>query len=143
MSETDPLPFVDEHAVRIDASADVFWAALLRVLRPGVIGGSSLVARILRCDPLRGTAEFLGRPGDAVPGFRVADAEPGRRLVLRGRHRFSDYALTFLIDGERLRARTHAAFPGLSGRLYRVAVIGTGAHARVVRRMLARVARAR
>ena len=36
-----------------------------------------------------------GRPGDAVPGFRVVEAEPGRRLALRGRHRFANYALTF------------------------------------------------
>jgi hypothetical protein len=31
-----------------------------------------------------------------VPGFRVVEAEPGRRFALRGRHRFSNYALTFI-----------------------------------------------
>jgi hypothetical protein len=42
----------------------------------------------------------------------VVEAEPGRRLALRGRHRFADDALTFIVDGHRLRAQTHAAFPG-------------------------------
>jgi hypothetical protein len=41
-----------------------------------------------------------------------------------------------------LRAQTHAAFPGIVGQLYRAAVIGSGAHRLVVRRLLSRVARA-
>jgi hypothetical protein len=135
------LPYVDEHSVPVQAPAEAVWTALLRALRPGVVGGSSVLARILGCDPVEGTAEFAGRPGEAVPGFRVAEAEPGRRLVLRGRHRFADYALTFLLDGDRLRALTHAAFPGLSGSLYRAAIIGTGAHGVVTRAMLRRVTR--
>jgi hypothetical protein len=77
-----------------------------------------------------------------VPGFRVVEAEPCRRLALRGRHRFSNYALTFVLDGDRLRAQTHAAFPGVLGRLYRAAVIGSGGHRLVTRRLLRQVARA-
>jgi hypothetical protein len=103
------------------------------------MGNFALVARILGCDPAQGTPEFGGRSGEAVPGFRVIEAEPGRRLVLRGRHRFSDYALTFVLDGERLRAQSHAAFPGVLGRLYRAAVIGSGSHRRVTRRLLRQV----
>lgn len=136
----EPLPFIDEHSLRIDAPAEVVWAALLKVLRG--MGTSSRFARILRCDPAQGTAAFAGRPGDAVPGFRVADSEPGRRLALRGRHRFARYALTFVLDGGRLCAQTHAEFPGLRGRLYRAAVIGSGGHRLITRRILRQVARA-
>jgi hypothetical protein len=137
----EQLPFIDEHSQRVDAPADVVWAALLKTLRRQM-GGSASIARILGCDPAQGTAEFTGRAGDAVPGFRVVDAEPGRRLALRGRHRFSSYALTFVLDGESLRAQTEAAFPGVLGRLYRAAVIGSGAHRIVTRRLLRQVARA-
>lgn len=136
---TAALPYIDEHALHIAAPADAIWAALLRVVRG--IAGSTTLARVLGCDPARASDEFTGRPGDAVPGFRVLDAEPGRRLVLRGRHRFADYALTFVVDGDQLRAQTHAAFPGLRGTLYRALVIGSGAHRIVTRRLLRQVAR--
>jgi len=135
------LPYIDEHSERIDAPADMVWTALLKVLRRQM-GGSARLARILGCDPARATAEFAGRPGEAVPGFRVVEAEAGRQLALRGRHRFSDYALTFVLDGDHLRAQTHAAFPGVPGRLYRAAVIGSGGHRLATRRLLRQVARA-
>lgn len=136
---TGALPYVDEHTLPIAAPVDAIWSALLRVVR-GMTGNATL-ARVLGCDPARGTGEFAGRPGDAVPGFRVVEAEPGRRLALRGHHRFADYALTFVIDGDGLRAQTHAAFPGVRGRLYRALVIGSGAHRLVTRRLLRQVAR--
>jgi hypothetical protein len=136
---TASLPYIDEHGLQIAAPGPAIWAALLRVLRG--MAGSTALARVLGCDPARSTGEFAGRPGDAVPGFRVVEAEPGRRLALRGRHRFADYALTFIVDGDRLRAQTHAAFPGVRGRLYRALVIGSGAHRIVTRRLLRQVAR--
>jgi hypothetical protein len=95
----EQLPYIDEHVQMVDAPADVVWAALLKVLSRQM-GGSAPIARILGCDPAQGTAEFAGRAGEAVSGFRVAEAEPGRRLALRGRHRFSSYAL---IEGLRDR----------------------------------------
>mgnify|MGYP003622938723 CR=1 FL=1 len=137
----EQLPYIDEHSQRVDAPVDVLWTALLKVLRREM-GGSAPIARILGCDPAQGTAEFAGRPGEAVPGFRVVEAEPGRRLALRGRHRFSNYALTFVFDGDLLCAQTHAEFPGVLGRLYRAVVIGSGAHRLVTRRLLRQVARA-
>jgi hypothetical protein len=70
----------------------------------------------------------------------VAEAEPGRRLALRGRHRFSRYELTFVLADGELRAQTRAAFPGIHGRLYRAAVIGTGGHRILTRRLLRRIA---
>jgi hypothetical protein len=135
----DSLPFIDEHSARIDASAEVIWTALLEVVRRA-FGGAAPVASILGCDPARGTSGFAGRPGEAVPGFRVVASEPGHRLALGGRHRFATYALTFVLDGGRLRARTHAAFPGLRGRIYRALVLGTGGHRLVTRWLLRRVA---
>jgi len=137
----EQLPYVDEHSQRVDAPVDVVWTALLKVLRREMSGSVPLV-RILGCDPAQGTTEFLGRLGETVPGFRVVEAEPGRRLALRGRHRFSNYALTFVFDGDHLRAQTHAAFPGVLGQLYRAAVIGSGGHRVLTRRLLRQVARA-
>ena len=136
----EQLPYIDEHSQRVDAPVEVVWTALLKVLHREM-GGSARMARILGCDPAQGTAELTGRPGEAVPGFRVAETEPGRRLALRGRHRFANYALTFVLDGDCLRAQTHAACPGILGRLYRAAVIGSGGHRLVTRRLLRQVAR--
>lgn len=137
----EPLPYIDEHRQPIDAPVDVVWRALLNVLRRKMSGGERF-ARLLGCDPCEGTVEFAGRPGEAVPGFRVVEVEPGRRLTLRGRHRFADYALTFVLEDGRLCAQTHAAFPGFLGRLYRAAVMGSGGHRLVARRLLREVARA-
>lgn len=84
-------------------------------------------------------------PGDAVPGFAVAEADPPRTLVLRGSHRFSRYELRFSLmpvepGRTELHARTAAEFPGLLGRGYRLAVISSGGHVLAVRHLLGRVA---
>ncbi|HYP49028.1 MAG TPA: hypothetical protein VEQ61_10360 [Thermoleophilaceae bacterium] len=107
------LPFVDEHALATRMSPERAWEALLH------------------------SAPSLG--------FTVTESTAPRRLVLEGRHPFSRYALVFLIDpagdgGSVLRAQTSAAFPGLAGTAYRALVVGSGAHAIVVRRMLRRMA---
>jgi hypothetical protein len=137
----DPLPFIDEHRQPVDAPAEQVWAALLAILSRRM-GAGERFARLLGCDPCEGTGRLTGRVGETVPGFRVAAAEPGHRLELRGRHRFADYLLTFVLTDGHLAAETRAAFPGLLGRLYRTAVIGTGAHKLVTRRLLRAVARA-
>jgi len=136
----EQLPYIDEHGTAVSASRDRVWASLAHVLRRE-FGGSAGVARVLGCDPARGTPDFDGSPGQTLPGFRVVESEPSRRLTLEGQHRFSRYRLTFILDDDRLRAQTHAAFPGVLGRLYRAAVIGTGGHHLVTRRLLRQVAR--
>jgi hypothetical protein len=134
------LPYIDEHAMDVGATRARTWEALVDCVRRQTAGGERF-ARALGCDPWQGTPSFTGEPGQAVPGFRVAAAEPEHRLVLRGRHRFSDYQLTFLLDDGRLRAQTHADFPGLRGRVYRALVIGTRGHVVATRRILRAVAR--
>ena len=141
MPDLDQLPFLDEHSEHIDVPADVAWTALVGVLRRRM-GGARSLARVLGCDPVEGTPGFSGRVGETLPGFRVVDSEPGRRLALRGRHRFARYALTFLIDGDQLRARSEAAFPGIHGRMYRTLLMGTGGHRIVTRGLLRHVASA-
>lgn len=133
------LPYIDEHVRQVDAAPEVVWDAVLRVLR-GSFGGAGAAARLLGCEPATGSARFEGRPGETLPGFRVVMADPGRQLVLRGRHRFSRYELTIVVAEGRVRAQTSAAFPGARGRLYRAAVIGSGGHAILTRHLLERVA---
>jgi hypothetical protein len=136
----EALPFVDELAASSTAPATRLWESLITSL-PRSSAGTSILARVLGCEPAGRTPTFIGTSGDAVPGFRVVEAEPGRRLVLEGRHRFSRYRMEFLADDGRLRARTSAAFPGWTGRLYRVGVIGSGAHRVVTRTWIGRIAR--
>ena len=140
------LPHVDEHAVDVGAPPEAAWAAVLAVLRAGFGGsGARRIAAALGCDPR--TTNRWERPavGSTVPGFRIVTAEPPRLLVVAGRHRFSRYGIVWRIEpagtGSRVRAETRAAFPGPHGAFYRLAVIGSGGHGVVTRRLLARVAR--
>ena len=141
------LPFIDEHALAIDASREQVWDALLKVAAATFEGGVTAgVARVLGCRPATSAGPRPLAVGSTIPGFAVTEAEPGSRLVLSGRHRFSRYELAFTLrqdarSGTRLGAETRAAFPGIHGRAYRAAVIGTRGHVVVVRRMLSAVAR--
>jgi hypothetical protein len=140
------LPFVDQHAVLVEASAACAWTAVGAVVSGAFTSrGAGVAARALGCSDTQARGSPLER-GSTVPGFRVARVEPARDLVLAGEHRFSRYALILRIeqlpDGRtRVRAETHAAFPGLPGQLYRAAVIGTRGHVLVVHRLLAAVRR--
>ncbi len=135
------LPYVDEHHVALDAPAERVWDAVLDTLRTAFGRPGAPAARLLGCEPATGSPSFTGAVGDALPGFRIAGADPGRHLVLEGRHRFSRYRLELVFDGTTLRAITHATFPGLAGRAYRSAVIGSGAHRITTRRLLRTMAR--
>jgi hypothetical protein len=116
------LPYIDEHAISVDASRGATWSALLSVL-------------------CRNPSD----PATVPPGFAMDEATPPARFVLKGRHPFSVYRWGFELDDEgplhtRLRSQTWAAFPGLHGKVYRALVIGTGLHRIVVRLMLRRIA---
>ena len=80
----EALPFVDELSASCTASAGRLWQSLITSL-PRSSAGGSILARVLGCDPAAGTPTFTGTSGDAVPGFRIVEVEPGRRLVLEGR----------------------------------------------------------
>ncbi|MFF1723468.1 hypothetical protein [Streptomyces sviceus] len=140
------LPRVDEHAVVVSATADEVWDALGESLEQSF--GRPRSARYARLVGVADRTASGPRPlaeGSVLPGFRVADAVPGRELVLVGRHHFSTYALVFRLEAEgagiQLRAETRARFPGPGGALYRLLVISSGAHALLTGRLLAGVRR--
>ncbi|WP_397428922.1 SRPBCC family protein [Pseudofrankia sp. BMG5.37] len=137
------LPFVDEHATVVDAAAEDVWLALAERLDRSFGGaGAQRYARAVGCAECAPSGPRPLATGSTIVGFRVVAAEPGSRLMLAGRHRFSDYTLTFRLDDAgggrtRLRAETRAAFPGILGRTYRLLVIGSGGHVAGLRRLLA------
>jgi hypothetical protein len=137
------LPFVDEHRVVIAAPPEAVWRVLTRlVARPR--RGTEAFAHVLGAHPRRASGGPFAA-GATVPGFEVAEAVPGRLLRLIGHHRFSRYELSYALypssNGTVLSARTHAAFLGLRGTLYRGFVIGSGAHRVLLRRQLRAVRR--
>ncbi|HET7074865.1 MAG TPA: hypothetical protein VFI55_12375 [Mycobacterium sp.] len=120
------LPYIDEHAITVEANRDDTWSALLRVM----------------CrDP---------RDASSVPaGFVLDEARAPERFALKGRHPFAVYRWVFELEPEpgdkaphrtRLRALTWAAFPGVHGKIYRALVIGSGGHRIAVRWTLKRIA---
>jgi Protein of unknown function (DUF2867) len=116
------LPYIDEHAITVDANRAETWSALLRVL----------------CrDP---------HDPSAVPiGFVLDEARAPERFALKGHHPFAVYRWVFELDPEpeghtRLRALTWADFPGIHGKIYRALVIGSGGHRVAVRWTLKRIA---
>jgi hypothetical protein len=129
-----PLPFVDEHAVVVEAGPDDVWAALTSTLDAAFSStAATTYARMVGCADDR--------------GFHVASEVPGKELELIGGHRYSSYALSFHIDEighdrSRLRAETRASFPGVHGAVYRMLVIGSRGHVVAVRELLARIRRA-
>jgi hypothetical protein len=140
------LPRIDEHSTEVGAPPEATWRALLAQV-PGTFAdrGSARFARLLGCDPID-VSGAPGEPGSTFPGFRVARSDPPREMGLEGGHRFSDYTLDFRVedlgdDRSRLRAITHAAFPGVKGQLYKTAVIRSRAHVLATKRLLQSVAR--
>jgi hypothetical protein len=142
------LPYIDEHRIEIGANSEQVWEALRVVLRTDFGRTPAAVARLLGLAPAEADGDWRGvlEPGDSLRGFEIAQAERPARLVLRGHHRFSRYALVFELENTgatacTLRAETWAEFPGPTGRVYRALVIGSGGHRVVVRRLLRHVAR--
>ncbi|MFJ8108490.1 hypothetical protein [Streptomyces sp. NPDC096132] len=137
------LPYVDEHATVVAAEADAVWRGIGDALDHSFTPG---YARLVGCPDRTPSGPRPPARGSTMPGFRVAAADQGRELTLVGRHYFSTYALVFRLDAAgpgrtRLRAETRARFPGPLGALYRLLVIGTGAHAVLTGRLLAGIRR--
>ena len=140
------LPFIDEFDVTIQASAPAVYEAVTRHLgRVFGTRGTRFAAVLLGCAHRGASYALPPVVGQETNGFVVAEVKEPHRLALEGRHRFASYRLSFSVDPlaenrVQLRAKTHAYFPRLHGRIYRALVIGSGGHEIVVRRMLAAVA---
>jgi SnoaL-like domain len=142
----DSLPHVDDHAIEVTAGPDRTWEALVETLPRAF---DTRLAR--RSAGLLGAAHRRadGDPsviGSTLPGFIVARSVRPATLALQGQHRFSRYALVFLIDEldsghSRLRAETRAEFPGARGRLYWSLLAASRGHVRSVRSILKAVER--
>ena len=131
-ADMQPLPLTDEHTVVVLAPPEATWEA----------------ARARLDVPLRGVAlryaHLVGLRSDRL--FDVERADRPALLGLAGQHRFSRYRLTFTTRELRpgttaLTATTNAVFPGVLGRLYKLVVIDSGAHAAITKGMLRRIAR--
>lgn len=144
--DPEALPFVDEHGVDVAAPPEIVWQALCHVAEGSFASpAAGRFARLVGCESTAASGPRPLTEGSAFPGFVVVRAAARSELALAGRHRYSDYALVFNLSangaGTRLRAETRARFPGVAGRLYRAAVIGTRAHVLVTMRLLAAVKR--
>ena len=112
MPDYERLPFVDEHAIDVEAPPPRVWEALRRTAPSTGFHVTESVA------PRRLVLE--GRhPFSKYALVFLIDAREG--------------------GGSRARAQTWAAFPGPQGRIYRALVIGSGMHAVMVRRMIRRL----
>ncbi|MGY1709913.1 hypothetical protein ACI8AC_10425 [Geodermatophilus sp. SYSU D00758] len=143
----EDLPSVDAHSLVVGAPPPAVWNAVLQVLGSAFgTGTSPALARLPGWEPSATTGWDRPGVGSTVPGFRVVTAQPPRLLVVAGRHRYARYGIVARVEprgsGSRLGLETRAAFPGRRGAAYRLAVIGTGGHAVVTRRLLRRVAHA-
>jgi hypothetical protein len=117
------LPYIDKHAITVEADRVATWSALVGVW----------------CREPNDPSTVRG------PFFWLDEAAAQKHLALNGQHPFSAYKLVFELtdDGPhhtRLTALTWAAFSGILGKAYRALVIGTGGHRVAVRRMLRRIA---
>jgi hypothetical protein len=143
----EDLPRLDEHATTVAAPPAAVWDAVLAALHEAFAApAAATVARVVGCEPASTSGWERPGVGATVPGFRIVTAEEPRLLVVAGRHRFSRYGIVVRIEpgdgGTRVRLESRAAFPGPHGRLYRLAVVGSGGHVVAVRRLLAGIRRA-
>jgi hypothetical protein len=81
---------------------------------------------------------------DPPNAFEVVEADRPRLIVVAGKHRFSRYGIVFRITptaaGSQLSAESRAEFPGVLGRSYKAAVIGTHGHVVATRALLRHIA---
>ena len=133
----DRLPLIDKLCIGFSATPEAVWGAIFEVIRAKMNGNIGM-AQFLKAVPVKSTIKFNAL-GDTVPGFEIIEVEANKKLVLKGRHRFSKYQLTFTIESNRLCAQTHARFPGLLGAVYKALVIYSGAHESVTKSLLKQI----
>lgn len=142
----EELPAIDEHGTLVLAPVEDAWEALRSVVPASFSSAvAGRVARALGCTPAERSGD-IGRIGSTIPGFVVTRVVEPAVLALQGEHRFARYGLVFRLEPTKdgnslLRAETRAEFPGLKGKAYRAAVIGTRSHVALVNRMLRAVRR--
>lgn len=142
----ESLAFIDEHFIEVAAPTELVWEALLGTIAE--ISGARIgapLARALGCAHTESGGE-AGEIGSTIPGFVVARSVRPGVLALMGQHRFSRYALIFSILEKPsglalLSAQTRADFPGVRGKLYRGAIVGSRGHVVVATRILRAVRR--
>lgn len=142
----EQLPVLDEHRIVVQADAETVWRAINQVVERVSGRLATGYAWAVGATDWKATGPRPLAEGSTVPGFRVVEAEPHELLALAGRHRFSEYRLTFRLeavsDGQTLvRAESRARFPGIFGSGYRLLVVGSGGHAVGMRRLLGTIAR--
>jgi hypothetical protein len=128
----EDLPLIDVHSASVAAPPEAVFDALERM---GPRVGTDPVSRSY--------ARLVGTEDRGA--FHVARSERPSTVVWGGSHRFSRFELVWRIEPRNgqsvLQAETWAAFPGLGGRLYRAAVIGTGGHRVAMRLLLSSIKR--
>lgn len=118
---------------------------MLRTLERMSSRSAARYIRLVGGHPSTATGPRPLQAGSSIPGFAITELDAPHRVVLRGRHRFSDYQLAFHVEptptGSRVTAESRAVFPGFAGDVYRLLVIGTRLHILAVRRMLRTIVR--
>lgn len=136
-------PFIDEHRLTVARPVPEVWEALVHVVQDDAGPLRRVGALVLGARPSAFSGGDLAA-GSTIPGFAVARVRAPELLVLQGSHRFSSYTLVFRIDSRRggttITAVSAARFPGVPGKMYRAAVVGSGLHRIAVRSLLRRIA---
>lgn len=134
------LPRLDVHGFRTAASPEKVVAALAPTLLNAFgTRRARLLAKILKCRERVPSRPFALDSGAELAGFRIESVDEAC-VVMSGEHRFARYELIFecgrMSGITSVNAETRARFLGVKGFIYKLLVVGTGAHRRVVKRIL-------